>query len=68
MIDLDDIQACPLSTATPKLESFESTARKRRVWFVQVSGPASGWDVAGPACDTAIEAITAWNLGMRGMK
>ena len=68
MNEHDDLLPFPLCSNEPQLESFDSTKRKRRVWFVQVSGPASGWDVAGPACDTAIEAITAWNLGMRGFK
>jgi len=65
MMEMDPFPLCP---SEPTLDSFESKILQRRVWFVQVQGPLNGWDVAGPTCDTEIEAITAWNLGMRELQ
>ena len=68
MIDPEDILPFPLSRPRPHLDSFHRPSDGSRCWFVQVQGPIPEWDVAGPGHDTAIEAITAWNLGMRKLQ
>ena len=68
MIDPEDILPFPLSGLEPQLDSFERAKAPGRIWFVHVSGPVKGWDITGPGHDTAIEAITAWNLGMRELQ
>ena len=65
MIEPDDILPFPLCSGEPELNSFERAKAPGRCYFVHVSGPIEGWDISGPGHDTAIEAITAWNLGMR---
>lgn len=68
MIDPEDILPFPLSSRDPHLDSFHRPADGSRCWYVTITAPIPEWDITGPGCDTPIEAITAWNLGMRGMK